>query len=174
MSAARRSGWRRGAVRRPGTAGSGIRIRWLVLIFVAWLPARLSAAPAESNVVPRFRVDAAGLRNTNGVVRFALFTTADGFPDADRKARFTATAPATGACVSALFPRVPEGVYAVAALHDENRNGRMDRRFPGLPREGFAVSGSGERVIRAAPRFHDATILIRAASTNLSLRIRYY
>ena len=173
MNAARPGGWRHGAMWRPG-AGPGLLIRRLVPMVVLWFPARLPAAPAETAGVPRVRIDITGLRNTNGVVRVALFATADGFPDAGNETRFTATVPVTGACVTVFIPRVPEGVYAVAVLHDENRNGRMDRRFPGLPREGFAVSGSGEKGIRTSPRFHKATILIRAASTNLPLRVRYY
>ena len=172
MNAARPGGCH-GARRRP-EAGPGLLIRRLVPMVVLWFPARLPAAPAETAGVSRVRIDIAGLRNTNGVVRVALFATADGFPDAGNETRFTATVPVTGACVTVFIPRVPEGVYAVAVLHDENRNGRMDRRFPGLPREGFAVSGPGERGMRTSPRFHESTILIRAASTNLPLRVRYY
>ena len=173
------SATRRGDGSRPGTvwrteAGPGLRICWLAPMVALWFAARLTAAPALTAGVARVRVDAAGLRNTNGVVRVALFATAAGFPDAGLDARFTATVPVTGACVTARFPRVPHGIYAVAVLHDENWNGRMDRRFPGLPREGFVVSGTGERQFRTTPRFHEAAIPIRAASTNLALRIRYY
>ena len=91
MSATRRGGGsRQGAVWRTET-GPGLLIRWLAPMVALWFSARLSAAPALTAGVPRVRVDAAGLRNTNGVVRVARFATAAGFPDAGRDARFTAT-----------------------------------------------------------------------------------
>jgi len=119
-------------------------------------------------------VEAAGLRNTNGFVRVALFAAAEDFPEAIDKARFTATLPITAACARVVFPRVPAGVWAVAVLHDENGNGRMDRGFAGLPREGFAVSGPVAPDRFGPPRFRGAATLIRTAETNLQVRMRYY
>ena len=173
-----RAGTREGRGRTgvPGVApgprsGGGALVRRLApfLFLVRVVP--LAAMDAGTTGLARVGVDAAGLRSTNGFVRVALFDAAEGFPEAIGKARFTATLPITAACARVVFPRVPAGTWAVAVLHDENGNGRMDRGFPGLPREGFAVSGP---VRSGPPRFRGASILIRAAETNLQVRMRYY
>ena len=149
----------------------GVLVRWLApLLFLARV-APLSAMDAGTTGMARVRVEAAGLRSTNGLVRVALFDAAEGFPENIVKARFSATLPITDACARVVFPRVPTGVWAVAVLHDENGNGLMDRGFHGLPREGFAVSGP-ER--SEPPRFRWAAILIHTVETNLQARTRYY
>ena len=41
------------------------------------------------------------------------------------------------------FDNVPPGLYAVAAYHDVNKNGKFDRTKIGLPGEPYAFSNSG-------------------------------
>jgi len=42
------------------------------------------------------------------------------------------------------FPGVAAGTYAVSAFHDENSNGKLDRNFMGIPREGVGASNNAK------------------------------
>ena len=44
--------------------------------------------------------------------------------------------------VSFTFQNVPEGTYAIMALHDINENQRMDFESNGMPKESFGMSGN--------------------------------
>lgn len=83
-------------------------------------------------------VDVTGLRSHNGMVRLCLTADPGHFPgcvgdaDAVRRSVAAGSGPIT---VGGLAP----GQYAVAVIHDENGNDRLDT-FLGIPREGFGFS----------------------------------
>ena len=49
------------------------------------------------------------------------------------------------------FFRAPKGLYAIAALHDEDGDGEMDKNFIGLPVEGYACSRNAQDATMFAP-----------------------
>ena len=61
------------------------------------------------------------------------------------------------------FKGLKDGVYAIAIIHDENTNGKLDTNFIGIPAEGVAfppirgcsanrTSSRGSSASRATPR----------------------
>lgn len=54
------------------------------------------------------------------------------------------------------FPTVPRGKYAIAALHDEDGDGDMDKNFIGLPTEGYAMSQNAHLDTIGKPDWEDA------------------
>lgn len=44
--------------------------------------------------------------------------------------------------VSLTFENVPQGTYAIMALHDANENRRMDFEENGMPKESYGLSGN--------------------------------
>ena len=107
-----------------------------------------------------------GLRSAEGAVRVAIC------PE-DRFTRaacpYTAAMPATRPAVT--VPGVPDGIYAVQAFHDEDGDGRLDRR--GLrPSEGLAFSNDAPMRM-GPPRFRDAAVRVRGDGM-LTLTMRYY
>lgn len=77
--------------------------------------------------------------------------------------------PATAAILD--FGEVPEGRYAIALIHDENANGRMDKRLM-IPREGFGFSQDAP-VVMGPPAFKSAAFPVGAAREHLSIKMRY-
>lgn len=55
----------------------------------------------------------------------------------------------------AVFEDIPEGVYAVSVLHDENDNGKMDTNFIGIPKEDYGCS-NGATGFMGPPKWDDA------------------
>ena len=81
-----------------------------------------------------------GLRNTNGIVIVSLYNRTDAFPDEDFQKRITyTTTPIHGTSAKVVFKSVAAGKYAVNILHDENGDGRINKRGP-LPMEGIGFS----------------------------------
>lgn len=127
----------------------------------------IGAAPPQDSL----EVDVEGLRSARGTVRLCLTANPGHFPDCtgDATARHVIV-PADGR--SALFTGLPAGDYAVALIHDENGNARLDRMM-GIPREG--VGFSGNPVLRfGPPRFAAARFRFDGHSSRQSVRVKYF
>ncbi len=55
-----------------------------------------------------------------------------------------------GKRVSTTFKGLPNGVYAVAVIHDENQNKKIDKNFLGIPTEGYGFSNNHRFMMRGA------------------------
>jgi uncharacterized protein (DUF2141 family) len=90
----------------------------------------------------RIRVD--GLRNSTGVVGAAIFKTRDGWPEnMSKTVNHWPTPIAQGAHqATAVMENLPAGDYGVVAIHDENKNHKLDRNFIGFPKEGFGFANN--------------------------------
>ena len=102
------------------------------LLTLAWghVPAIGAAQDGASNIGSgcALRIHVDGLRNSTGVVGSVVFKSADGWPEDPRKAFRRGPTPILpgdrGATV--LWEHLPPGDYGVAAIHDENRNEKLD------------------------------------------------
>jgi uncharacterized protein (DUF2141 family) len=135
------------------------------LIIVGMLPA---AAPSTTQVDVTFE----SVRNAKGLIRACLTRDPLHFPhcDADPAARKLSIPAAAGAKLS--FHDVAPGDYAISALHDENRDGKLNTRI-GIPREGFGFSNNP--VVRmSAPKFKAARFVVGAAAVSETIRLQYF
>ena len=55
-----------------------------------------------------------------------------------------------GENISTTFKELPKGVYAVAIIHDENKNGKINKNFLGIPTEGYGFSNNIRPMFRGA------------------------
>ena len=109
-------------------------------------------------------------RNTRGLIRICLTSSARHFPDCrgDAAARSLSIPASTRtARIEGLAP----GTYGVSVLHDENGNGRMDMAIM-IPREGFGFSRN-PRIGMGAPRFDAVSFIIGSAPAAQTIRLRY-
>ncbi len=147
------------------------RIPCLALLLLANVTGSLQAqdtnpnAPAQPTTrLESVRVQIHGVRNTNGDIACAIFNAAEGYPEESTKAyKFTRmTSPGNSAICQ--FHDIPPGTYAVAVFHDENANGKLDKNFLGIPREGYGASNN-VRPKMSAPAFKDAAFSVKAGGT---------
>ena len=66
---------------------------------------------------------------------------------------------------------VTPGTYALAVIHDENDNRRLDR-FMGIPREGFAFSRN-PRMRMGPPTFEETRFEASGANLRQLVRLNY-
>lgn len=112
-----------------------------------------------------------GLRNTEGVVRIALYADRSDWLSHERTLA-SCTAHVHGESASCSLGHHAPGTYAIALLHDEDADGDMDTDFFGFPQEGYGFS-SGARPGLGAPSFEDASFEHGAERTLATIRTRY-
>lgn len=147
------------------------------LFWIAWLAAAAGAGqsvPAPAAPTATLTVNVVGARNARGKIGVSLFRDGRGFPDtvanAFRRERVAIDPRALTAQV--VWRDLEPGVYAVAVLHDENDNDRMDKNFIGIPKEGYGASNNPPKKHRA-PSFEEARFSLAAPAQTLETRLIY-
>ncbi len=117
------------------------------------------------------RVTVTGLHSTRGQVLACLSSRPQAFPNCrdDPSAR-KLVVPA-GNTVELDFGTVAAGSYAVALVHDENANGRMDKAMM-MPKEGFGFSRDAP-VRFGPPSFRQAAFAVGEAPVHQTIHMRY-
>ena len=131
---------------------------------LAWLTLA-AAAP-----VTRLDVKVDNLRSAKGTIRICLTADPDNFPACvDDANALTRSIPASLHTTS--FPGLPQRGYALAVIHDENSNSKLDT-IAGIPREGYGFSNNA--VVRfGPPRFAAARFALLGDAEMQQVRMRY-
>lgn len=135
-------------------------------------PQRGGTEAASSGCTLRIHVD--GFRNTKGNLGTVVFTSPEGWPENISKAYRTGPAAIEQAnhIATAVWSHLPPGNYAVAAIHDENGNAKLDRNMFGIPREGFGFANN-PRVVLSAPPFSRAQVHVGCPATDVTIHLQY-
>lgn len=70
------------------------------------------------------------------------------------------------------FLDIPPGTYALAVVHDENMDGKLNTNFLGVPTEGYGFS-SGAKASMSAPSFEAASFSYDGQNLDLTIRLHY-
>ena len=115
-------------------------------------------------------VDVSNLRSHKGMVRVCLTADPDNFPACiDDAQAVTRSIPASA--TSIRFDGLARGDYAVAVIHDENNNKKLDT-FAGIPREGFGFSRN-PAIGFGPPRFAAARFTLTSDAETQQVTMRY-
>jgi len=124
-------------VKDPGK-GVLMRVRcvaWFAVLMFANLPA-LSLAQSPC---PGIHVKILNIRNSSGTVACALFESPDGFPtEYLHSATNIMIIKVRKTQARCDFQNIPPGTYALAVIHDENMNGKLDTNWLGSQRKAMA------------------------------------
>jgi uncharacterized protein (DUF2141 family) len=150
------------------TGGSGIsraRLMRAVLAGAVALIALPGAAPVAS-----LELDVDQLRSAKGQLGICLTAEPERFPKCTGEARSARRwVKASEAVV--VFEGLPAGTYAVAIIHDENGNRKLDTAL-GIPREGFGFSRN-PTIGFGPPRFAAARFLLPESGSAQRVKMRY-
>ncbi|MHB0887805.1 DUF2141 domain-containing protein [Acidithiobacillus sp.] len=70
------------------------------------------------------------------------------------------------------FENIPPGTYALAVIHDENMNGKLDTNWLGIPTEGYGFSNDAT-ALRGAPSFSAASFHYDRGNLDLTISLHY-
>jgi uncharacterized protein (DUF2141 family) len=148
-------------------------VRCVVLFAVLVFVNLTSVAFAQPSSCPGIHVKVLNIRNSTGTVDCALFESPGGFPT-----EFLLSA--TNVMVIKIrktearcdFEDIPPGTYALAVIHDENMNGKLDANWLGLPREGYGFSNDVKPLL-GAPPFSVASFKYDGGTLDLTISLHY-
>lgn len=110
-------------------------------------------------------VEIENLRNSKGEVQFALYNTDGSIPDEHYKNYFKIDkSRIENGKAEIAFSNLPKGIYAVNILHDENKNGKIDKGFI-LPKEGIGFSNYSSIGLTNRPNFKKASFELNQNKT---------
>lgn len=125
---------------------------------------------AESGMAQTLEVELDGVQHARGMVRVALYKSAETFRKQALQVREVAARPGT---VSVSFDDLEPGRYAVMAFHDEDDNGKLNLRLGMFPAEGYGLSNNP--TVMGPPAFEDSAFELTTAAPRhlLVMQVRY-
>jgi uncharacterized protein (DUF2141 family) len=143
----------------------------------AWFAASLlvsATMPAFSqSACPGIHVQILNIRNSTGTVDCALFDSSVGFPrEVLRSASTVMVLKVRDTRARCDFEDLPPGVYAIAVIHDENMNGKLDTNWLGVPKEGYGFSKDAKGSL-GPPLFSQASFEYGGETLNLTISLNY-
>ena len=150
-----------------GLATSPRRTRKLPIALAAAVTWAMLAAAAP---VTRLDVEVDNLRSAKGMIRICLTADPANFPACvDDANALTRSIPASVHTTS--FGGLPQRGYALAIIHDENSNAKLDT-IAGIPREGYGFSRNAA-VRFGPPRFSAARFMVAGDAELQQVKMRY-
>ena len=113
------------------------------------------------------KVTGKGFKNDLGRCRLLLYASEKGFPENSEDAVLAFSGIIIDKETIFEFKTLP-GIYAIALLHDQNENRKLDKNWIGAPKEGFGFSRN-VKVFMGPPEFKEAAF---NAEENTSLEIK--
>ncbi|XQP83973.1 MAG: DUF2141 domain-containing protein [Candidatus Pollutiaquabacter aromativorans] len=117
-------------------------------------------------------IEVKNLRNAKGVVQFALYNKDGSIPDEDYENYYKIVkGEIVNGSSTITFKNIPSGKYAVNILHDENKNGKIDKGFI-LPIEGIGFSNFQSIGLTNRPNFSKASFELKENKT-INVKVIY-
>lgn len=149
-----------------------LRVRCIAL-FAVLAFAKLPAVAFAQPTCPGIRVNILDIRNSTGTVACALFESSAGFPtEFLRSATNVMVIKIQEEQARCHFEDIPPGTYAIAVIHDENTNGKLDTNWLGIPTEGYGFSNEEEGVA-GVPSFSAANFPYDGRNLDLTIGLHY-
>jgi uncharacterized protein (DUF2141 family) len=112
-----------------------------------------------------------GFRNDKGKAGIALYNSKAGF---DKDQAFKEALVDTKSREAVVtFRDVPPGIYAAAAFHDENGNGKLDENSFGIPTEGVGLSNNPKISVTSVPTFEKIKFNLIEGEQTVGFKIQY-
>jgi len=107
------------------------------------------------------------LRNSKGVVQFSIYNKEGSIPDEKYKKYYKKDSVAINDQTATItFNDLPKGRYAINILHDENKNGKVDKKFI-FPKEGIGFSNYESIGMSNRPKFSKASFEVNTNSAKV-------
>jgi uncharacterized protein (DUF2141 family) len=118
------------------------------------------------------KIEITNLRNNNGFVLVSLFKEKEGFPDNSEKAVKKLKLGISNKKASIILKDITPGIYAIAILHDENNDQKMNSNSLGIPKEGYGFSNNVFGVF-GPPSFRKASFTYSGKYTAITIKTKY-
>jgi uncharacterized protein (DUF2141 family) len=135
--------------------------------------ANLPAIAFAQSSCPGIHVKILNIRNSTGAVACALFESPVGFPtEFLQSATNIMIVKVRDTQARCDFEDIAPGAYALAVIHDENMNGKLDTNWLGIPTEGYGFSNDAKALL-GAPSFSAASFPYGGRNLDLTISLHY-
>lgn len=145
---------------------STLKIASILILASFFAQSSFAAEPTSS-----ISLTIANIRNDKGQILLSVFNQAEGFPSDSTKTYRTYILEPQTPSLNLLIEDLSPGAYAIALVHDENGNLKLDTNLVGAPVEGYAASGVNKRF--SAPRYSTSKFLLNKGTLNLVIEMKY-
>jgi uncharacterized protein (DUF2141 family) len=122
-----------------------------VLLFASVLAVSAQQSAPASGQGFTLTIYADGVDDKGGNVGVLVFNSAKGWAEDRAAALKDISVPAQQGTTKVTVPDLPAGEYAVALVHDVNKNHKLDKNFVGVPKEQFGLSNNPHVGLKAPP-----------------------
>lgn len=132
-------------------------------------------APAQAEATSTLTVQITGIRNAKGWISVVLYKDGIGFPTHHEDAVATkhVQVDAKTLTATAVFEKLPQGVYAAAVLHDEKMIGTMEYDAQGIPQEGYGISNNPDSS-QGPPSAEEAEFHVDKPECSIAIKLVYW
>ena len=139
---------------------------FITIIFILF-----STINTNSQETCNLKVIVNGLKNSEGQIMISINKGPEEWPEGNfYEQRFISQFKSPIHTIN--FEDLPYGDYAIGLLHDENVNGKMNKNFLGMPKEGFAFSRNYKVMFRA-PKYEEANFNVDSSEKNVTIYMQY-
>jgi uncharacterized protein (DUF2141 family) len=121
----------------------------LLLSCSSFVPAQSPATAASNGCTLTLIVE--GMSSDEGNLGVLVFNGPRGWAEDRTAALRDIAVPAVKGIQTLKVPNLPPGKYAVALIHDLNKNHKLDKNFIGVPKEQWGMSNNPHATIKAPP-----------------------
>ncbi|HEU4792017.1 MAG TPA: DUF2141 domain-containing protein [Flavobacterium sp.] len=111
-------------------------------------------------------VSISGIKNNTGSLTAELYNTKEKFLKTSYK---TISSAIKSNSATVTFTEIPKGEYTVLVYHDENKNGKLDKNFIGMPKEPVACSNNAKGFM-GPPKYEDAKFTV-TTDTKINIKM---
>jgi uncharacterized protein (DUF2141 family) len=113
-----------------------------------------------------------GFKNNSGITRVALFCGKHGFPNDTVHAYWKGECDIQKNESRLSINNIEYGTYAISVYHDENNNGKLDKKWKLIPSEGFGTSNNARKE-KEIPSYDLSTFEVNADSISIKIKLEY-
>lgn len=119
-------------------------------------------------------VNVTGIRNRNGNIILNIYDNAESFiREVPEYSQTTSKLKVKDSTLQITIENLPHGTYGIALIDDENKNGKLDRKFL-VPKEGFGFSNY-KFTGRKKPKFEYFSFpLQKEENKKVTIEVLYY
>lgn len=117
-------------------------------------------------------VELTDIRSKEGKILISLYNDPESFPDNEKMMEQKILADIPGETMTVRFKKLSPGSYAIAAMHDENGDEKMNFNLLGMPKEGYCFSNNVRPKWRK-PHWKEAKFEVSRRDTLLRIEMKY-
>lgn len=115
-------------------------------------------------------INITGISPKKGNIEIGIYNKSEDFPRLKKEFK-RIILPVNSSNISHTVNDIPEGYYAIALFHDENKDGKCNRNLIGIPVEGYGFSNNVLPRLKA-PSFQKTRFMVEK-NTSVTIKLVY-